>query len=279
MKRGFSCCLYFVAVAVIAAPAAAELVEFAGQIIDESEIAEYEAMILETETEAVEAPDPETPSWGLVNWSSWNMGPSNATTRGGVLSYNQGGSSLEYNGTIGTASFTLPVHVPQGALVQFVYVWYYDNYASSPSMGFYRGTQTGGDALLKGLDCSDSSPNKCAWSGGATRGSYGGFSHTGNNWTGHYYILALFPKSGSSETRLYQATVWYKLQISPAPASARFNDVPVGTQFFREIEALADSGITLGCTATDYCPGNPVTRGQMAAFLARAFGLAWPADQ
>ncbi|MGB5161229.1 MAG: S-layer homology domain-containing protein [Thermoanaerobaculia bacterium] len=278
MKRGFSCCLYIVAVAVIAAPAAAGLVAFGGQFIDEAELAEYEALM--PEAEAVDAPDPETPSWGLVNWSSWNMGPSDAATRDGVLSYTiQNGSSLEYNGTTGTASFSLPVHLPQGSLVSYVYVWYYDNYTSNPSMGFYRGTQTGGFTSLKNMDCGSSNPNLCAWAGGNTRGSYSGFSHTTNNWLGHYFILSLFPKSGASETRFYQATVWYKLQISPAPGSASFNDVPVGAQFFREIEALADSGITLGCTATNFCPGAAVTRGQMAAFLARAFGLAWPADQ
>jgi hypothetical protein len=56
---------------------------------------------------------------------------------------------------------------------------------------------------------------------------------------------------------------------------ASFTDVPSSHQFFREIEALAAAGITLGCTATQYCPNNSVTRAQMAAFLARALGLYW----
>ena len=41
------------------------------------------------------------------------------------------------------------------------------------------------------------------------------------------------------------------------------------------IDALTTAGITAGC-ATDpprYCPDQPVTRGQMATFLARALGL------
>ena len=40
------------------------------------------------------------------------------------------------------------------------------------------------------------------------------------------------------------------------------------------IEAIAEAGITLGCDALDpgrYCPDDPVTRAQMASFLARAF--------
>ena len=39
------------------------------------------------------------------------------------------------------------------------------------------------------------------------------------------------------------------------------------------IEALAAEGITGGCGAGNYCPSDPVTRGQMAVFLVRAFEL------
>ena len=41
------------------------------------------------------------------------------------------------------------------------------------------------------------------------------------------------------------------------------------------IDALAAAGITAGCAADPprYCPGQPVTRAQMATFLARALGL------
>jgi hypothetical protein len=48
-----------------------------------------------------------------------------------------------------------------------------------------------------------------------------------------------------------------------------------------DIEALAAAGITRGCNppANDrFCPEDPVTRGQMAAFLVRALGLAPAAD-
>ena len=38
-----------------------------------------------------------------------------------------------------------------------------------------------------------------------------------------------------------------------------------------QINALAKSGITGGCSADRYCPNANVTRGQMAAFLRRAF--------
>ncbi len=46
--------------------------------------------------------------------------------------------------------------------------------------------------------------------------------------------------------------------------------------FEQDIEWLAGAGITSGCSATEYCPGNPVTRGQMAAFLHRAMTSVAP---
>ena len=40
--------------------------------------------------------------------------------------------------------------------------------------------------------------------------------------------------------------------------------------FAADIRALAAAGITNGCTAFLFCTDQPVTRGQMAAFLHRA---------
>jgi hypothetical protein len=74
------------------------------------------------------------------------------------------------------------------------------------------------------------------------------------------------------------AEVYWRRLVHPAPYSASFNDVPTDHPFFQFIEALKASGITGGCQANPpmYCPDNPVTRGQMAVFLAKALGLHWP---
>lgn len=65
------------------------------------------------------------------------------------------------------------------------------------------------------------------------------------------------------------------LAVSQAPATPTFNDVPTSHPFFQFIEALKASGITGGCQASPplYCPDAPLTRGQMAVFLAKALGL------
>jgi hypothetical protein len=55
-------------------------------------------------------------------------------------------------------------------------------------------------------------------------------------------------------------------------ATSPFTDI-AGTTFEADIEWLFAEGITRGCTATTYCPDDPVTRGQMASFLVRMFHL------
>ncbi len=60
----------------------------------------------------------------------------------------------------------------------------------------------------------------------------------------------------------------------PPVGGSSFVDVS-GNGLAPEIEALAAAGITRGCDAQGprFCPGSPVLRGQMAAFLARALDL------
>ena len=74
-----------------------------------------------------------------------------------------------------------------------------------------------------------------------------------------------------SVTRGQMATFLVRsLDLDAAPP-AGFTDT-AGNTHEEHIDALAAAGITAGC-ATDplrYCPEAPVTRGQMATFLARA---------
>ncbi len=69
----------------------------------------------------------------------------------------------------------------------------------------------------------------------------------------------------------------------PGVANPSFADVLPSHPFVRFIEQLARERITTGCNANPplFCPDAPVTRGQMAVFLGRAFSLLsgtcrWP---
>ena len=60
---------------------------------------------------------------------------------------------------------------------------------------------------------------------------------------------------------------------TPPACMGTFGDVPCPSQFADWIEQLAAEGITGGCGGGNYCPDNPNTRGQMAVFLVKTFGL------
>ena len=49
-----------------------------------------------------------------------------------------------------------------------------------------------------------------------------------------------------------------------------FTDVAASDPFCTHIQWIYSRGITLGCRATQYCPGQFVRRDQMAAFLSHA---------
>jgi len=59
----------------------------------------------------------------------------------------------------------------------------------------------------------------------------------------------------------------------PACVTPTFADVPCSSGFAKWVDELARRGITAGCGGGNFCPGNPVTRGQMAVFLTTTFGL------
>ena len=136
------------------------------------------------------------------------------------------------------------------------------------------------------------------------RVSYGQFTSNGTpGYTNHHQIEGLTidlrePALGSGVTRAQAAdfyafdvlmppsydvrfkgirVIWHR-QVSPAPATATFNDVPTSDPGFQYIEALAASGITAGCGGGNYCPDANLTRRQMAVFLAKALGLHWPGN-
>ncbi len=59
----------------------------------------------------------------------------------------------------------------------------------------------------------------------------------------------------------------------PPACTGVFPDVACPSQYANWIEQLAAENITGGCGGGLFCPTNPVTRGQMAAFLSSAFRL------
>jgi len=55
------------------------------------------------------------------------------------------------------------------------------------------------------------------------------------------------------------------------PSTPSFEDVAPASSAFPYIQKLFELGITSGCTATQFCPDDPITRQQAAVFIVRAF--------
>lgn len=55
-----------------------------------------------------------------------------------------------------------------------------------------------------------------------------------------------------------------------------FTDVDISNGFCPSVEWIRNRGVTLGCSASQYCPGDNVTRLQMAAFMQRLGGALTP---
>jgi hypothetical protein len=183
------------------------------------------------------------------------------------------------------------------------------NYGTSPTFGryadtssvieYYAGLDLPGGAVIDyiGLNSTTDTPfalGVAVYSrqrNGAIT-AVGAFSSTVHDWDTDFNAGALgYTWDGQSGRELVinveQASVptfqffgwveiWWRRQVSPAPGSATFNDVPTFHPFFQYVEALAASGITGGCGNGNFCPDAPVTRGQMAVFLSKALGLHWP---
>ena len=57
------------------------------------------------------------------------------------------------------------------------------------------------------------------------------------------------------------------------PATRDYFTDDAGSVHQGDINRLAESGITAGCTPTTFCPTRTITRGEMMAFLHRADDL------
>lgn len=97
-------------------------------------------------------------------------------------------------------------------------------------------------------------------------------AYTSGNLRNMYFLAADI----ANNTSLRGCRVVWNRSISAAPGAATFSDVPTTHPQFRFVEAMVRSGITGGCGAGNFCPNDPLTRGQMAVFLSVALGLHFP---
>ena len=185
-----------------------------------------------------------------------------------VLNNGLSGQALRVVGGSGIQYFTAPVQVPSGALLKSLRLDECDN----SGIGNVAATLVVADALGNVQTTSATMTSDGSGCDSMTT-DLTGLALTVDNNAKHYYVVASLTNAGAPLVGLAGVVVGYQLQVSPPPGAATFGDVPASHPFFQFVEALAASGITGGCGNGNYCPDNPVTRGQMAVFLAKALGL------
>jgi hypothetical protein len=215
--------------------------------------------------------------WGTTSDIIYNVGADDFSVR--LLGWTN--AQLFNNAEIqpanaGTIDISGPIHLQAGASVKSITVFYTDNNTTAdPSGNFWRASTTGGLTNIQTITFP------AGFSGGnnnftVTLPAPG---VTIDNLTNHYSVNFSLTRSSTTTTQfhgMYRARITYRLQVSPAPAVATFADVPTTDLRFRFVEALVASGLTGGCGGGNYCPNDPVTRGQIAVFLASALGMHFP---
>ncbi len=181
-----------------------------------------------------------------------------------------------FHSTSGPGAVDCPLNLPAGALIDKFEVAVYDA-NDTKEVGSVLGVCTG-VALLFG--CSGYGTVMSSGTSGAPFNGYVTSDISGDGLVvdkiANVYFVRVVLQQPDDSLQFRQVNVYYRLQVSPAPATATFADVPTNHTYFRAVEALAAAGITSGCGGGNYCVNGTVTRGEVAAFLARALGLHFP---
>jgi hypothetical protein len=240
------------------------------------------------------APDKQAPMPNTFGTSfvSYVEVPANA-----FLPYNSGETYTSDNfgagprwvtgGSSGSHTLAAPLHLPSGAKVTYLELDYHDTSATTYTYGSlyfcdYHGLgctahPTAGfgpaDCLIAGFICSGvaATDGDSEWDADLTPDNI-----VADNYTKSFTLLAI-PSAFDGSEKVAGMIVGYVLQVSPSPGVATFSDVPLSDYRNKFVEALYSAGITAGCGGSPphFCPDLPLTRGQMAVFLAAALGLQW----
>jgi hypothetical protein len=202
----------------------------------------------------------EPDDFGTASWAVTFIPASEFQQRGnGTFTY----ASFGYvYANSGTADWWAPVNIPNGVDIYSVRLYYY---RTGGSWTWFL-TRYTGTATTQDIDFDTVSSG--SGYGSATFDPV----HIIDNRFG--YVVNAQASAFGSGLRLRGARISWRRFISSG-GSQIFDDVS-GGPFYSAINNMFRAGITQGCPKSpgfNYCPENVVTRGQMAAFIARSLGL------
>jgi len=228
----------------------------------------------------LDAPDGQeaAPLWG-VGTNLLQIGASSFTPQNDAAQRYANSGYIYSSGGDGT--FWAPVNLPIGSLVTQICVWLYDNTANNifVEWGGYTIETSDGDNPIFFLIENETNNTASGYHWVCLNNDHTIRSYYDRDGDGDQervnYRMAVYLNEVTNGHRLGALQIAWNRQVSPAPGSATFSDVPTGHWAFQFVEALAASGITGGCGGGNFCPDDPLNRGQMAVFLSAALGLHW----
>jgi len=207
--------------------------------------------------------------WGVDQYNVTTISAVSFTPHDSFMFYNTSGSLGRFGATNTVSDFYVGVDLPGGAVIDFIGL----NSLTDVDFG------VGADLLVRNLfgttfviGSLNSTQHGGAW---ATDFNPSPIGYTWPGVSGEALALHVQTAAAANPQFFGWVEIWWKRAVSPAPGAPSFGDVPIDHPFFQFIEALKASGITGGCGNGNFCPDAPLTRGQMATFLAKALGLHW----
>jgi len=214
------------------------------------------------------------PDYGITDYTIFNVSAAAFTPMGSEYTWGYFANGYIYlaggGGSNSQPSVWMPVVLPAGVILNGFRFFYYDDDASENIRIDFK--RFYGDGFTEGMQYWISSGAPGYDSVWVTVNKQISYMDASSN----EQCFVLKVTMSITDTLMFKGVrLMYHRQVSPAPATATFNDVPTGHWAFRFVEALAASGITAGCGGGNYCPDQPITRGEMAVYLAAALGLHW----
>jgi hypothetical protein len=213
---------------------------------------------------------PQAPgAFGTNDYTVTTVSATSFTPVSDSMPYGTSGSLGRFSGVSTLGEFYVGVTLPGGAVIDFIGLNSLNDTDAVFTADLARRDNTGAVSIIGTVP----STLHATW---GTDFNPSPIGYTWNGLSGEALVVKVTGQSNPNLQFFGWVEIWWRRSVSPAPASASFGDVPTSHPFYQFIEALFASGITGGCGAGNYCPDAPLTRGQMAVFLAKALGLHWP---
>ena len=191
---------------------------------------------------------------------------------------------LSYTDEAFIGVFVAPLNLPAGAEIISICTHFFDTAPGAKVTTYLDAVKLADDTTGPAVipvwgpveNDIDSGYGVACYASGYTFRQWADIDGDGNGESLVHRLRVEMTESGEGRLALGGVNVVWRRQVSPPPSSPSFADVPLDHPFFQWIEALKASDITAGCSEVNFCPNAPLTRGQMAVFLAKALGLHWP---